>query len=63
MASAAYLEDQVGVAFGDCSAETVWEVLSQDNVVQRERDGRPMRQMGYRHGSRCTSMFMQQDHV
>lgn len=61
--SAAYLEDELRVAFGDCATKTVWDVMSQDNVVQRERDGRPMRQMRYRHGSRCTSMFMQQDYI
>lgn len=35
-ASAAYLEDKVRVAFGDSATETVWDILSQDNVVQRE---------------------------
>lgn len=32
----AYLEDQVRVAFGDSATETVWDILSQDNIVQRE---------------------------
>lgn len=61
--SAAYLENKVRVAFGDSATEAVWNILSQDDVVQRERNSRSMRQMRYRHGSRCTSVFMKQDHV
>lgn len=54
------LEDKMRVAFRDSTTQTVWEVLSQDNVMQGERDGRPMRQVRDCHRCRCTSMLVQQ---
>lgn len=34
--SAAYLKDELRIAFGDSAAKTVWDIMSQDNIVQRE---------------------------
>lgn len=39
------LEDDVGIGFGHSAARGVGEVGSENDVVERERDGRAMGQM------------------
>lgn len=57
------LKDQVWVALADCATGSVRDVLSQDDVVQREACGGTVGEMRDGHCSRRTTVFVEKDNV
>lgn len=54
---------QMRIRLGDCTSRGIWDVRSQNDVMQGERGGRTMGEMGDGHGSRGASMFMEEDDI
>lgn len=57
------LEDQMRVTLTDSPPTRIRNVMTQDNIVQREERGGAMREVGYGERSRSTSVLVQEDHV
>lgn len=57
------LEDQMRIGFRDGATGGVGDVGSEDDVVEREGGGGPVRQMRDRHRGGCAAVFVEKDNV